>query len=296
MARTTRNYETVGWQDGTVLQPAKVTVQGTEYEVTPQVESGTTPVNANNLRHMDNEIQRIVEEDIPSVLDVELIAVSDTAPSEFSTGDKYYNTEDKKIYTATSSAWENAETPEEGISYIVFETQTSYAWNGTDLISVGGGSGSSDIIIIGDETEATEDTKVIIEDEDLDFQPEEIVNEESNSTQKGYSAKYTNDRNTYSTNEVFTGKYWIDGKKIYRKVITITLSNNFTQLISNVNSLTNYIIKVKQSDGTIRPYTYFSNVDLALTSSNIAQIRTTSTSGAYGFECTITIEYTKESE
>lgn len=230
MARTTRNYETVGWQDGTVLQPAKVTVQGTEYEVTPQVESGTTPVNANNLRHMDNEIQRIVEEDIPSVLDVELIAVSDTAPSEFSTGDKYYNTEDKKIYTATSSAWENAETPEEGISYIVFETQTSYAWNGTDLISVGGGSGSSDIIIIGDESEATEDTKLLVDTSGTT----DTLKYKDNNTFTELQIKAFPE--SYSTDEVKTNKTWVDGKPIYRKSFNGNF-NDSQDILSNVDKI-----------------------------------------------------------
>lgn len=45
-----------------------------------------------------------------------------------------------------------------------------------------------------------------------------ITNSYSTSTTDGYSANYTNTNNTYSTNETFTGKYWIDGKKIYRKV------------------------------------------------------------------------------
>ena len=48
----------------------------------------------------------------------------------------------------------------------------------------------------------------------------ETLNVESNSTKDAYSCDYSNKRNTYSTDEVFTGKYWIDGKKIYRKYIT----------------------------------------------------------------------------
>ena len=46
-----------------------------------------------------------------------------------------------------------------------------------------------------------------------------IVNQQSNSDVNTYSCDYINNRNTYSTNEVFTGKHWIDGKPIYRRVI-----------------------------------------------------------------------------
>lgn len=139
MART---YNTVGWQDGTVLQPAKVTIQGVDYDVQPQVVSGTTPVNATNLKHMDNEIKKIIEEDIPSVLGVPLIAVSDTAPDSFSTGDKYYNTVSDKIFTAEdSTTWDDGVTPTEGIVYIVFDSQNIYMYNGETLVSVGGGAG-----------------------------------------------------------------------------------------------------------------------------------------------------------
>lgn len=142
MART---YTTVGWQDGEVLEPAKVTVAGTEYEVEPEVISGRTPVNASNLRKMDNEIKTIVEEDIPSVLNVRLLAVDDIEPTECSTGDKYFNKTTNLIYTATgTNTWDtNGETPIVGILYVVFDEQTTYAYDGTTLISVGGGTDNS---------------------------------------------------------------------------------------------------------------------------------------------------------
>ena len=48
-----------------------------------------------------------------------------------------------------------------------------------------------------------------------------ILNTFSSSKQDTYSADYINTvlEKHYSTEEQFTGKYWIDGKKIYRKVI-----------------------------------------------------------------------------
>ena len=44
-----------------------------------------------------------------------------------------------------------------------------------------------------------------------------------------------NRENTYSTEETFTGKYWIDEKPIYRKVIQGTIPNEGTFLPINLN-------------------------------------------------------------
>lgn len=70
--------------------------------------------------------------------------------------------------------------------------------------------------------------------------------------------------NTYSTNEQFTGKYWIDGKKIYRKAFEFISSNtlntwikigdiNFSKII-NISSVLsvgneNYSIPLDESNG-----------------------------------------------
>ncbi len=150
------NYTKIEWQDGTILQPAKVTVQGTEYEVEPEVKSGQTPIDAINLDKMDSAIETIIEEELPSVINVELLAVTDVAPTECSTGDKYYNTEDKKIYTATGEdTWSSTgEDPLDGILYVLFDKRNTFAWDGTDLISVGGGGG----VYVG--TEPPEDDNV----------------------------------------------------------------------------------------------------------------------------------------
>lgn len=54
----------------------------------------------------------------------------------------------------------------------------------------------------------------------------EVVNEKTESTIDTYSCDYVNKLNTYSTEEVFTGKYWIGGKPIYRKVLTLGVLGN----------------------------------------------------------------------
>lgn len=120
-----------------------------------------TELSAENFNYM--------EDGIANSYNVSLLAVSETAPSECSTGDKYYNTTTKKIYTATATnTWgASGEDPISDILYIVLEERTSYTYDGTDLVSVGGGSGSE--IIVGTDT-PTEDTKLVIDEYDLDAQ------------------------------------------------------------------------------------------------------------------------------
>jgi hypothetical protein len=62
------------------------------------------------------------------------------------------------------------------------------------------------------------------------------------------------DHNHYSTDEVETGMYWIDGKPIYRKVLTITgsaLKTDFSamQLITGVDTLVKGDAMIGRSDG-----------------------------------------------
>lgn len=120
-----------------------------------------------------------------------LIAVTDEEPTEFNEGDEYYNTDERLIYKAiNSTTWSvEGKVPEEGIMYVVFPEKSTFAWDGSDLISVGGGSGSQ-VIVPGEEI--TEDTKLEIEDEDFDFRGSEITDKYSESTEVGYSANYVN--------------------------------------------------------------------------------------------------------
>lgn len=163
-----------------------------------------TEASAENFDHM--------EDGILNSYNVSLLAVSDTAPSECSIGDKYYNTTTKKIYTATgTNTWgSTGEDPISDILYVVFSEKNTYSYDGTDLVSVGGGSGSE---IVVEPDEPTEDTKLIFESIDLDAQYTE--------------AEY------YSTEEVKTNKVWIDGKPIYRKCFQTTSTANINTGIEN---------------------------------------------------------------
>ena len=138
-----------------------------------------------------NETKKISLENIMQN-NIQLLAVTDTAPSECNIGDKYYNTETGLIYTAIEEdTWGTiGETPITDILYIVLEERTSYTYDGTDLVSVGGGAGSS---VVVEPEEATEDTKLIIEEEDLDFTGLEISNEYNNANNMAYSCDYINE-------------------------------------------------------------------------------------------------------
>jgi uncharacterized protein YpuA (DUF1002 family) len=57
-----------------------------------------------------------------------------------------------------------------------------------------------------------------------------IINTKNNSTTDGYSCKFINDSEKYSTTEVKTNKTWIDGKPIYRKVIETNFTTNETEI------------------------------------------------------------------
>lgn len=94
----------------------------------------TTPIDADALNN--------IEDGIEESHNIQLLAVTDTAPSECAEGDKYYDTTTNLIYTATGTdEWgETGETPIADILYIVLDEQSTYTYDGTDLVSVGGGS------------------------------------------------------------------------------------------------------------------------------------------------------------
>ena len=102
---------------------------------------------------------------------------------------------------------------------------------------------------------------------------------------------------SYSTEEVFTGKYWIDGKKIYSKTFNdITLANSAV-LIENVSFIVNQY-------GML---TYSSTLQFPIpkdagTVGNCTIRRNPTTNQAYvdtsyaNYKATITVEYTKTTD
>ena len=108
--------------------------------------STETPIDADALNN--------IEDGIEESHNIQLLAVTDTAPSECAEGDKYFDITTKLIYTATGTdTWgETGETPIYDILYIVLDEQTTYTYNGTDLVSVGGGAGSGGSLPTGSVT------------------------------------------------------------------------------------------------------------------------------------------------
>lgn len=52
----------VGWKDGTLVTPARVNVGGVTYDVTDAEYSGSTPLSAQNLKKMENNTERAINE------------------------------------------------------------------------------------------------------------------------------------------------------------------------------------------------------------------------------------------
>lgn len=214
---------------------------------------------------------------------VQLIAVTDTEPAEYETGDKYYNTTDNRIYTATSSGWANAETPIRNIFYVVISDKTTYTYDmdNETLISVGGGGGSS---VVVEPDEPTEDTKLIIEESDLDFQGLDYVED------------------VYSTNEVKTNKVWIDGKPIYRKVfsnisITTGTGKYFATGLTNVNIIKlEGILNYSSASQYITIPSYYSSTIYITANYHYGQNRIFYDSGTFSGTAIFILEYTKTTD
>lgn len=232
---------------------------------------------------VDTSVNETKKVQLKNVLNVELIAISDTAPAECLAGDKYYNTEDNKIYTAIATdTWGTiGETPVKGVFYIVFNEQSSYSYDGSTLISVGGGT--EDIVI--SDTEPTEEgVKLWIDTGEIGSQVSEITNEYSTSTGLGYSANYTNNLHTYSTDEIRIGT-WVDGKPIYRKVVSSTTPSQVDTGTNIYNATSLNIDKIINMT-----FTFQGDFNEYATASNVIILFTRLNSGERNIGCTCTIQ------
>ena len=109
------------------------------------------------------------------------------------------------------------------------------------------------------------------------------------------------DAEVYSTSETNTGKKWIDGKPIYRKVITSTLTSTITHGIANINEIVNLkAVSYNPNSGkyfavpSVRPS--YSNYEVGL----FADVSTISLEYGSGLPTTMTfkiiMEYTKTTD
>lgn len=88
--------------------------------------------NATRLSH--------IEDGIYNAYMTSLIAITNIQPSECNEGDKYFNTSDNLIYTATDTdTWsETGETPISDKTYVLLEDGSTYMYDGTTLTRIGG--------------------------------------------------------------------------------------------------------------------------------------------------------------
>lgn len=62
----------IGWENGTLVSKAKVTINGNIYEIEPEQYEGTTPLSAENMKQMEDNTENAINtavNDLSSVLD-----------------------------------------------------------------------------------------------------------------------------------------------------------------------------------------------------------------------------------
>lgn len=101
----------------------------------PATEKGAN----NGVATLDNS-GKVPSSQLPAYVDdvVDLVALSDTAPLTATTGDKYYNTTSKKIFTATATdTWSTTgEDPQTDIIYVDITTNATYRWSGSSMVNL----------------------------------------------------------------------------------------------------------------------------------------------------------------
>lgn len=86
---------------------------------------------------------KVPSSQLPSFVDdvIDLLDIAATAPEHCATGDKYYNSDSKKIFTATGTdTWgETGADPEGGKIYITLDDNKTYRWSGTTMAEISAG-------------------------------------------------------------------------------------------------------------------------------------------------------------
>lgn len=146
-------------------------------------------LSAEHFNHM--------EKGIANSQNIELIALSEQAPGECQKDNKYYNTIDKLIYTAIEdNTWsEEGETPLQGVFYLLLNEQSSYYFDGTTMISVGGGKGNADLYIQEEKPEGDGNCIWINPEEPLNNIGTEVTNSlDGNEENMSPSVKAVNEK------------------------------------------------------------------------------------------------------
>lgn len=126
----------------------------------------------------------------------------------------------------------------------------------------------------------------------------QIIDGYSNSQVSGYSCNYLNKMDRYSTSETRTNKVWIDGKPIYRKVVTGNMSDgSIAHGLTDVTFVNAYGFFIASS-GSVMPlpslrvnYASYS-AGFYINSTQVAFDKGTSAAGTVY----VTLEYTKTTD
>lgn len=117
-------------------------------------------------------------------------------------------------------------------------------------------------------TEKDVDTTYVVTDEEYSV-ASALIDDTKIGTQSTWSSEKINEENkeVYSTDEVKTNKVWIDGKPIYRKVATqtITTPEGFCPIDDFDTSLIDSVISIygsiKQPSGNITPISFYNKAN-----------------------------------
>lgn len=214
-----------------------------DYPVTPARYNGATPLSAYVMNKLQDNIEDAIDQNADNIGGEDY-----DATSTYDVGDivKYQG----QLYICTTTI-------------TTAEAWNSNHWQATDVLSSAGGNeiaigSASDItgktkifveestqrlkykdsttgnftdiagdeVFIGDEQDAPESTKLLVDTEDDSWNnigTEVVDTLEGNEGNRAPSVRAVNELNTYSTEEVRIGT-WIDGKPLYRKIVTYTPS------------------------------------------------------------------------
>ncbi len=122
---------------------------------------------------------KVPSSQLPSYVDdvVDLLAIADTAPAECTTGDMYYNTSSKKIFTATAEdTWSETGTdPEKGKIYVNLANNGCYRWSGSEMINITNPIGAATTTTPGIVELATDSEAIEGEDEERAVTPHALA-------------------------------------------------------------------------------------------------------------------------
>ena len=83
---------------------------------------------------------KVPSSQLPAYVDdvIELLTMASSAPATCATGDKYYNTTSKKIFTATgTNTWgTTGADPVKDVIYVRLDNNGSYRWSGSDMVNI----------------------------------------------------------------------------------------------------------------------------------------------------------------